>query len=126
MRSLILLLLLVSSMAIGNEGGGGGSGEGGGGGFVKLEPLTVNLSDGRYIQCVAQAKLGDPLQKEYVTAYMPIIRFELIKALIGQTADAIKSPAFMTTFAEKAKDVINKSVGGDFIKEVFFESWIIQ
>ena len=124
MKKLALVLLAASTVAFANEGGEGGKGESGN--FVKLESFTINLSGGHVIQFVPQVKLGDPKEKERVTPYMPIIRFELIKAMLGQESASANTPAFMESFAQKAMKVINTATGGEYVKAVFFDSWIIQ
>ena len=123
MRRLAWALIAASTISTANEGGGGAVGEGD---FIKMEPFTINLSGGHVIQYVAQAKLKDAHEKDYVMSFVPLIRFELIKAMIGQDYATVQSPAYMAAFSEKASKLINTTLGGDFIKEVFFASWITQ
>ena len=124
LKKMALILIVASTVAFANEGGEGGKGEGGN--FLKLEPFTVNLSAGRVIQFVPQAKLGDPKEKERVTPYMPIIRFELIKAMLGQEAATANTPVFIESFALKAMKIINTATGGEYVKSVLFDRWIVQ
>jgi flagellar basal body-associated protein FliL len=122
-------MMLVSALAFGAEHGGGG--EAGGEGYVKMEPMVVNLSDHRYIQFIAEikpkkSKDGKAEGAEMIPTYMPMIRHEMLKNMIGKEADKVQTPEFMEGFSKTTAALINKLLDGDLVEAVFFQSWIVQ
>jgi len=124
MKELALILIAASTVAFASEGGAGGNSDSGD--LVMMEPITINLSEEHYIQFVSQVRLNDPAGKERMTAHMPGIRFELIKAMLGQEFASASTPAFMESFAEKAVKIINTTMGGEHAKAVLLDRWIVQ
>jgi len=119
-----LLWILMSSVAVANEGGDGGGGAAADG--LALEPVTVGLNSGHYIQFKPYLKLKDAKDGELVKTYMPVIRYELIKSILGKDPVLVQTPEFVAEFAEGAAVAINKALGDDYVKEVLFEAWLIQ
>ena len=120
----LALCLLLSGAAFASEhGGGGGAGPAG---IVALEPLVINLSDAHYIQFKPNLKLKDAKDMDFVKSFIPMIRFELIKSLIGKQTTEVGTSVFISTFSESAAAVINKALKDDYIKEVLFDAWLIQ
>jgi flagellar basal body-associated protein FliL len=115
--------MTISGLAFANEGGGGG---GGAGGMVKMDSMVINLKGGSYISFTAQLKLNDPADETVLKDYMPMVRFEFIKAMVGQDGSVVRTPEFMSSFADNAVKFINKALHGDYIKDVFFTDWMIQ
>jgi flagellar basal body-associated protein FliL len=108
---------------------GGGGGDAGGGNFLKLEPVIVNVKVGNgsgYLNFVPQLKLADPLDAEFVKAHTPILRHVLIKTLVGQDGTTLQSTEFMGSFSQKAAEILNKVLDGEYVKDVFFDRWVIQ
>jgi len=68
----------------------------------------------------------DQKDQDVVKTYMPVIRFEMIKSMIGREAEKVQTPAFMESFAEEVTELINGVLSGGIVKGVFFESWIVQ
>ena len=124
MKYLFLLCILLSGSAFANSGGGGGGG--GAADFVALEPLVINLRGNHYIQFKPQLKLKDAKDMELVKAHMPVLRFELIKSLIGRDAAEVQTTKFIGDFAESAAALLNKALKDDYVKDVLFDSWLIQ
>jgi len=116
--------MTISSLAFANEGAGGGAG--GAGGMVKMDSMVINLKGGSYISFTAQLKLKDPADETVLKNFMPVVRFEFIKAMVGQDGTVVRTPEFMTSFAENAVTFVNKALEGDYIKDVFFTDWMIQ
>ncbi len=124
MRMLVLLFCLMSGAAFASGGGGGGGG--GAADLLRLDPLVVNLRDGHLIQFTPQLKLTDAKDLDTVKAYTPVVRFQLIKSLIGLPANEVQTAKFMGAFAESAVEVINKALKEEYVKEVLFDGWLIQ
>jgi flagellar basal body-associated protein FliL len=122
----VLVLVVMCSTNVLASGGGG---EAGSGNFLKLEPVIVNVKVGNgsgYLNFIPQLKLADPLDAEYVKAYTPVLRHMLIKTLIGQDGVTLQSAEFMGSFSHKAAGVLNKVLDGEYVKDVFFDRWVIQ
>lgn len=96
------------------------------GGYVPLDQLVVNLKDSGYISFTSQLKLASPEDREYVKAYIPVVRHELIKLMMGREAMEVQTPAFISGFAQSALDIANKVVGSGYVKGVFLTDWIVQ
>ena len=127
MKILALMLMWVSPFVMANSGGGHGDGGGGGAAdIVIMDPLIVNLSNDHVISFSPALKLKDPKDQERVKSFMPIIRFKMILSIFGQDAAQVQTAPFVSSFAESAVELINKILGGDYIKDVFFENWITQ
>ncbi len=123
----VLVLSVLFSSGVLASGGGGG--DAGGGNFLKLEPVIVNVKVGNasgYLNFVPQLKLTDPLDAEFVKAHTPILRHMLIKTLVGQNGAILQSAEFMGSFSHKAAEVLNKVLDGEYVKDVFFDRWVIQ
>jgi hypothetical protein len=128
-RYLNFVRIAVVLCGLGASGGVLASGGGGGGGpadLLKLDPLVVNLDEGHYIQFTPQIKLNDAKDLDLVKAYTPVMRFQLIKSLIGQKASMVQTAKFMMEFSESAAQVINKALQEEYVREVFFDGWLIQ
>lgn len=123
MRYFVVVWLFFSGMA--HASGGGDSG-GGPAGLVALEPLVVNLSGGHFIQLRPLLKMKDVLDADFVKSYTPVVRFALIKSLIGRSPDEVQGVKFMGDFSASAAATLNKALKDDYIKEVLFDSWLIQ
>jgi flagellar basal body-associated protein FliL len=126
---LILRLLLLSwlgcaGLAFANDHGGGGGG--GAAGLVKMDPLVINLQGGHYINFVPQLKLADPLDEGYVKGYMPALRHEMIKSLIGLDPASVQTAEFIGAYSQKITIALNKFLAGEYIKEVFFDTWMLR
>ncbi len=115
---------MASTFAFAAEGGEGGGRESSG--YVKLEPFVVNLKDSNYVSFTPELKLADPADGELLKAYTPVVRFALIKSMMGQDAAQVQTPAFIKSFADAAVERVNKALGGDYVKGVFFSDWIVQ
>ena len=122
MRILFLFWMAFCSGAFANEGGGGG----GGGGIVKMELLVVNLDAGRYVGFTPQIKLADPVDEVYVKACVPMLRHEMIKQMLGQTSAAVQTSEFIAGYAQRLAAAFNKLMNGDYVKDVFFDNWIVH
>ncbi|MDP1524767.1 MAG: flagellar basal body-associated FliL family protein [Rhodocyclaceae bacterium] len=121
----LVLGIMLSTTALASGGGG----EAGGGNFLKLEPVIVNVKVGNgsgYLNFVPQLKLADPLDAEFVKAHTPILRHMLIKTLLGQDGTTLQSTEFMGSFSHKAAEILNKVLDGEYVKDVFFDRWVIQ
>lgn len=126
MRVLALLswlvpLLFAVSSAQASGGGGGGPVD-----IVKLDPLVVNLAEGHYLQFTPQLKLSDPHALDRVKAHTPLLRFLLIKYLIGRPAKEVQTVQFVAAFSEEAATVINKALKEELVSAVLFDGWLIQ
>lgn len=95
-------------------------------GYVPLDPLVVNLKDSSYVSFTSQLKLASPQDREYVKAYLPVVRHELIKLILGRAPQEVQSPTFISGFAQSALDIANKVVGSGYVKGVFLTDWIVQ
>ena len=124
-RLLLLSWLSCAGLVLANEHGGGDGG-GGAGGLVKMEPLVINLQGGHYINFVPQLKLADPVDEGYVKGYMPALRHEMIKSLIGLDPATVQTAEFIGAYSHKIAAALNKFLNGEYIKEVFFDTWMLR
>jgi flagellar basal body-associated protein FliL len=123
-RKLALLLMAVSVLAHA-EGHGGGEG-GGSSGYIKMDVFVINLDGHHFLQFTPQLKPVEPKDEEHIKARLPLLRFEVIKSLIGQDPDKVQSPEFMSAYADRAAGMMNHALGGDYVAAVLFDNWIIQ
>jgi flagellar basal body-associated protein FliL len=117
----LFLLALLCGGAVHASGGDAGAG-----GMVKLDLLVVNLDTGRYVGFTPQIKLADPADEGYVKAHVPVLRHEMIKELVGQSAATAQSAEFIGGYAKKLAGSLNKLLRGDYVKEVLFDNWIVR
>lgn len=122
MKYLFLFALLCAGAVQASGGNDGGAA----GGVVKLDLLVVNLDTGRYVGFTPQIKLADPADEGYVKAHVPVLRHEMIKELVGQTATTAQSAEFIGGYAKKLAASLNKLLRGDYVKEVLFDNWIVR
>jgi flagellar basal body-associated protein FliL len=120
-KYLFLLALLCAGAAQASGGESAGTS-----GLVKMDLLVVNLDTGRYVGFTPQIKLADPADESYVKAYVPVLRHEMIKELVGQTATTAQSAEFIGGYARKLAASLNKLLRGDYVKEVLFDNWIVR
>lgn len=123
MKILLMLWLLVCGTAFASGGGGEG---GGGSGLVKMDLLVVNLDAGRYIGFTPQVKLADPVDEPYVKACVPMLRHEMIKQMLGQTSATVQTTEFIAGYAQRLAASFNKLLQGDYVKDVFFDNWVVR
>ncbi len=120
MRKLFLAILILSSqLSYAEEGKPGVS-------YVPFEPFVVNLKDDAYVSFTPQLKLAHPEDQAYVQAYVPAVRHELIKQMMGQAPAAVRTPDFIANFAKTALDIANRVIGEGYVRGVFFTSWVVQ
>lgn len=120
----IALLSLLFALSTAHAAGGGGSG--GPADIVKLDPLVVNLAEGHYLQFTPQLKLADQHALDTVKAHAPLVRFLLIKYLIGRSAKEVQTVQFVAAFSEEAATVINMALKDELVSAVLFDGWLIQ
>lgn len=118
--------LLVVGIGTACASGGGGGGGGGSPDSLPLEPMVVNLKDQRYIQIKPVIKLSDPLDTDVVKGWSPVLRHELIKYLVGRDPKEASSTQFMKVFSEEVTELFNKVLRHEYIKDVIFDSWVVQ
>ena len=118
--------LLVVGIGTASASGGGGGGGGGSPDSLPLEPMVVNLKDQRYIQIKPVIKLADPVDTDTVKGWTPLLRHELIKYLVGRDPKEASSPQFMKVFSEEVTELFNKVLRHEYIKDVIFDSWVVQ
>lgn len=121
MKYLFLFALLCAGAVQASGGESAGTG-----GVVKLDLLVVNLDTGRYVGFTPQIKLADPADEGYVKAYVPVLRHEMIKELLGQKAATAQSADFIAGYAKKLAAGLNQLLKGDYVKEVLFDNWIVR
>lgn len=122
MRSLLLLLILLSGASHSAEGNGDAAPTD----LIRLELLVVNLLNGRHLQFTPQLKLKRAADGALVNAYLPVLRFEFIKAMMGKDPAEVQSTKFIMEFSDFSGTFIDKMLHDKVIKEVLFDSWLIQ
>jgi flagellar basal body-associated protein FliL len=120
-----MLVFGLSSAASANEGGGHGEG-GGAGGVIKMDMLVVNLDAGRYVGFTPLVKLADPVDEAVVKGFTPVLRHEMIKLLLGKAAATVQTAEFIGGYSHQLTESFNKLLNGDYVKDVFFDNWIVQ
>lgn len=125
----LLAISLHSQLAHASSGGGGG-GAGAAGAYIRIEPLTINLSGGeQYLQVGISIKGGTADAAGRVATYMPKIRHAMIMLLCDQKSEEILTPGGKAVLLEALKNAINKAIemdAHDGITEVAYESFIVQ
>ena len=123
----ILFFLLLGACALVQASEHGGGGGGGAGDAVKLDNFVVNLQDRQaYLSFTPYLKLNDAKEQDRVKAYMPALRHEIIKIVIGQPPAGASSPQFMESVAKSIAGAANKVMQDDIVKAVYFNDWIVQ
>lgn len=121
MRKLFVALLILCSPLAHAAGDGKAVSQ-----YVQFEPFVVNLKDDSYVSFTPELKLAHPEDQAYVQAYVPIVRHELIKQMMGQAPATVQTPDFIAKFAQVALDIANHVLGDGYVRGVFFTSWIVQ
>lgn len=130
----------VPVLANDHGGGGGGASE-----FVALEVITTNLApepggESRFIQLAITFRLSDPAAASVITAYMPIIRHQILMVLCSHSGSSLQSTEAREALVEEIKDAANATVGTPArtdkqgrrkpaegpVKHALFTSFIIQ
>ncbi|MDE2599286.1 MAG: flagellar basal body-associated FliL family protein [Rhodocyclaceae bacterium] len=119
-------LTLCAGAVSASEGGGHGGGGGGSPGSLPLEALVINLKGDHYLQIKPILKLADPADTDVVKAWIPLLRHELIKYIIGREPGEATSPQFMKVFSGETTDLFNKALRGKYVKDVIFDNWLVQ
>lgn len=94
--------------------------------YVPLEPFVVSLKGDAYINFALQLKLVDPQYGEYVKSYVPVIRHELIKQMMGRDSTEVQSQDFMRAFSQTTFETTERVIGRGYVKGAFFTQWVIQ
>lgn len=144
LRAVFLCVCMLGSAvpAFANEHGGGG---GGASEFVPLEVITTNLApepggESRFIQIAITFRLNDPAAASVITAYMPIIRHQILMLLCSHSGAELQSTQAREELVEEIKDAANSVVGTPArtdkqgrrkpaegpVKHALFTSFIIQ
>jgi flagellar basal body-associated protein FliL len=97
-----------------------------GGAYVSLDTFVVNLKDDSYISFALQLKLSDPQQGDYVKAYVPVMRYELIKQMMWRDAAEVQTQDFMRAFAQTTSEMAERIIGPGYVKGAFITQWTIQ
>ena len=113
-------------LALGIAGSAGANNSGGPAGVLPLEPLVINLKNEHYIQMTPLLKLFRPEEHEAVKAWVPLLRHELIKYMMGREHFEVASPEFMRAFSREVTELFNSSLPDDYIRDVIFDSWVVQ
>lgn len=122
-RSLVVVgLVCGSTFSHANSGGGGG----GAADALPLEPMVINLKDSHFVQFKPLLKLTAPEKADMVRASIPIVRHALLKFMIGRDIKEVGGTKFMGDFPELVAEALNEALEGKFVKEVLFDSWLVQ
>lgn len=94
--------------------------------YVPLDPFIVNLKDDAYVSFTMELRLAAAQDGDYVKAFVPAVRHELIKGLMGRDAKEVRTPEFMNGFAERAAESAGRIVGRGYVKGAFLTTWVVQ
>lgn len=123
----LFILLLISNTSFASGGGGGSSP------FIPLNPIIVNIMDGKYIrhmQVIIEIKLTDPSKSAKLDLHKGPVRHELILMLSSQDAAAISSAQGKEQLRKDALAAVQKVFqdleGEPIIDALYFTNFIIQ
>lgn len=96
--------------------------------LVAVPEFTTNISDGagnRYLKVEVSVELGDKQNAESVKTFMPIIRDSILTILTSKTV-ADLDVRNRANIKQEIQVELNKKMGKDFIKNIYFTNFIMQ
>jgi hypothetical protein len=93
--------------------------------YVRTASFQINLGDGRFLVFTPVFKARGPHQAAQVSAFMPVLRHEIIKSLIGLGAEDVSGSTFIASYATGLRTIANAALGKDLVELVVFEDWLV-
>ncbi len=96
--------------------------------LVAVPEFTTNISDvagNRYLKVEVSVELGDKKNAESVKTFMPIIRDSILTILTSKTV-ADLDVRNRGNIKQEIQVDLNKKLGKDYIKNIYFTNFIMQ
>ncbi|PKM77705.1 MAG: flagellar basal body protein FliL [Firmicutes bacterium HGW-Firmicutes-15] len=96
--------------------------------LVAVPEFTTNISDvagNRYLKVEVSVELGDKKNAESVKTFMPIIRDSILSILTSKTV-ADLDVRNRANIKQEIQNDLNKKLGKDYIKNIYFTNFIMQ
>ena len=96
--------------------------------LITVPEFTTNISDAagnRYLKVEVSVELGDKKNSESAKTYMPIIRDSILTILSSKTV-ADLDVRNRDNIKKEIQTDLNKKLGKDYIKSIYFTNFIMQ
>lgn len=97
--------------------------------LVEMRPIVANLRDKggrRYVKILTFLEVADEATKELVTGQLVLIRNEMLIYFSGMDVESTIGSEEKTRIREEIKLLVNKTLGKELIKRVFFTEFVVQ
>ncbi len=98
------------------------------GGLVKVGEFTTNIADvggNRYLKVEVSIEISDKTKSESVAEFMPVIQDGVLSIISSKTV-ADLDIRNRENLKKEIKNDLNNKLGKDFVKNVYFTSFIMQ
>ncbi len=95
--------------------------------LVPLDPFIVNLSDmGRFLKVTINLELKNAKEEETVKQKTPLLRDAVITLISSKSAESISGPEGKIQLKDELLFRLNKSMGKDAFKNLYFTDFVMQ
>jgi len=97
--------------------------------LLALDPFIANLADEdgrRYLKASIQIELFDPAAQELINAHTPQMRDLLLTLFTSKQFAEIRTPQGKAVLRDEIINRMNRALGRDAVKAVYFTEFIVQ
>ena len=97
--------------------------------LIKVEPIVVNMADEEethYLKCSLELEANNAKDAELINSRMALVRNELILFLSSHTSDSLRGEKPKAELLAKVMTRLNKALGQELVRRVFFTELVIQ
>jgi len=92
-----------------------------------LDPFVVNLGGpGNFLKITVQLEMSSPLDKVYLEDRIAQIRDSILILMSGKTPDSVVSPAGKLQLKDDINVRVNKALGKNLVRNVYFTEFVMQ
>lgn len=95
--------------------------------MMALDPFVVNLGGpGSFLKMTIQVEINSPLDKPFIEARLPVIRDSIVILLSAKSAETVASPEGKLKLKDEINIRINKALGKNLVKNVYYTEFVMQ
>jgi len=95
--------------------------------MLALDPFVVNLGGpGSFLKMTIQVEINSPLDKPFIEARLPVIRDSIVILLSAKSAETVVSPEGKMKLKDEINIRINKALGKNLVKNVYYTEFVMQ
>jgi len=98
------------------------------GGIIDVGEFTTNISDvagNRYLRMEVSIEISDKKQEEKAKEFMPVIRDSVLSIIAAKTVADLDRRNWYN-LKEEIKNDLNAKLGKNYVKNVYFNNFIMQ